>query len=61
MSGSLFLDSFRMRRQDGGKLNQSLILCYVTLASNQVFQVEVDHKADGKEVINKVSLCFFYF
>ncbi|VDQ03551.1 unnamed protein product [Trichobilharzia regenti] len=34
---------------DSGKSSSS-IMCYVTLASNQVYQVEVDHKADCQEV-----------
>nr|CAH8872568.1 unnamed protein product [Trichobilharzia regenti] len=38
---------------DSGKSSSS-IMCYVTLASNQVYQVEVDHKADCQEVIDKV-------
>ncbi|TNN16269.1 E3 ubiquitin-protein ligase MYLIP [Schistosoma japonicum] len=38
---------------DSGKSSTTLV-CYVTLASNQVYQIEVDHKADCQEVIDKM-------
>uniref|UniRef100_A0A3Q0KLM4 RING-type E3 ubiquitin transferase n=2 Tax=Schistosoma mansoni TaxID=6183 RepID=A0A3Q0KLM4_SCHMA len=38
---------------DSGK-NSNTLMCYVTLASSQVYQVEVDHKADCQEVIDKM-------
>ncbi|CAH8567474.1 unnamed protein product [Schistosoma turkestanicum] len=34
--------------------NSTTLVCYVTLASNQVYQVEVDHKAECQEVIDKM-------
>ncbi|TPP65960.1 E3 ubiquitin-protein ligase MYLIP-A [Fasciola gigantica] len=30
------------------------IICYITQADNNVFHVEVEHKADGQEVIDKI-------
>ncbi|KAK4474960.1 hypothetical protein MN116_002063 [Schistosoma mekongi] len=38
---------------DSAKSSTTLV-CYVTLASNQVYQIEVDHKADCQEVIDKM-------
>lgn len=41
------------RNGDSGR-NSTTLMCYVTLASSQVYQVEVDHKAECQEVIDKV-------
>ncbi|KAH9592244.1 hypothetical protein MS3_00004244 [Schistosoma haematobium] len=41
------------RNGDSGR-NSTTLMCYVTLASSQVYQVEVDHKAECQEVIDKI-------
>lgn len=44
----------RTTSESGRFQNAAPIICYITQADNNVFQVEVEHKAEGQEVLEKV-------